>query len=1019
MDVLYSFLSAPHPVEGVKDALRSCVDRDLVARVEATARTTGKVVLQMAAVRRLAELSTALCPACQRDREVDSAGNLKVHLIKDGDVGAGACPGSRQPAGALAAPPTPKVVEAPAPEPEPATPLESPPAPLPSDPRHARAVRLGVLESVLQRAGWTEVARAAWWATVEGRESFLDGDPGEALVHAGVLKTAPTGADLPDIWRDSLLAWVEKHILVAQAGIDVAVLALCEAIDAAGVADVAALSATVKRAAQLDGPVTDALSRWLARVAPPPEPVAEKGPINRSWEQRVSQMTSAPELIRELDRAYSLLSPRQRDMVDRVKVDPGHWEVLRREVDVSGLGTDPCSRRGKGDTLTAALEDDRPLLLVLLVRAKASAVLHGNPPDTKTIAAIERAHAALMAGERLRIIKPAWTATDIGITCQCGRPVNILRRRDETLAVGLHAGDSGAACRWSLTSHYAEPVQADPNAYPTQCPVPSCRTDVVATWDGEHLKMPRHINPTHLGSCPVVDVPRKHWPEPLVARLNAPVGYAGALGGELQPQACPECRGIDIPARFWRAGEDLVCYAPHGLADGRLCSYVAGPPVREDEMDDGEGSEGEGVLDVEWSEEECADPAPPAEQDAAESVTMAATILGPQPPAEIVELARTIRPDVFKEQYYTRGEVMTFRQAWELGVSEAVALGACVLPGGKALKVGDMPEPAFNFPMDGSEPHANAWVLEMVPANDGSNLARRHRTVRPVSSMTVNIPATITPWQAAAYLARLTSEEQVALVQRIVAEAEAPTIYLSQLGGIDRRRGVPRDRPPCSPDDDIEPWQREWDACDADMRSDAAGSVPFVPLMEEFTPPTDDPFPDELREMLIERDYLVPGDERPLRVALEAALDNPTDEDGVDLSEYRDMVVAIESYLTSAGELGDNEERLTSEVVIDLLRRYSRRHNDMTFEKEAAESALREIGFALGMAARGEHPKAILLEALTRLRQAGKPRPATVVEVGGNPPTVILQMECDVATAQRFGRLLYKGVEVCVDEGDS
>ena len=160
---------------------------------------------------------------------------------------------------------------------------------------------------------------------------------------------------------------------------------------------------------------------------------------------------------------------------------------------------------------------------------------------------------------------------------------------------------------------------------------------------------------------------------------------------------------------------------------------------------------------------------------------------------------------------------MTFRQAWELGVSEVVVLGTCALPGGGVLKVGSVPEPAYNFPMDGTEPHADVWVLEMVP-EAGSRGAEYHRCRREVESMTENIPTTITPGQAAAYLARMSAEEQAALVQRLVREATDPTIHLSQLGGIDRRRGVPRDRPPCSGFHAEEEWGREWDACDADMR---------------------------------------------------------------------------------------------------------------------------------------------------------------------------------------------------------
>ena len=151
--------------------------------------------------------------------------------------------------------------------------------------------------------------------------------------------------------------------------------------------------------------------------------------------------------------------------------------------------------------------------------------------------------------------------------------------------------------------------------------------------------------------------------------------------------------------------------------------------------------------------------------------------------------------------------------------------------------------------------------------------------------------------------------------------------------------------------------------------------------------------------MLEDRGYLLPGDERPLLVALTAALDGPTDGDGVGLTEYRDMVVTIEDYLTSAGELGDNEERLTSQVVIDLLKSLHLRHYEMA----------KAMGAALDRADRADRDRASQGQPADR-------HPARVVEVGGNPPTAILRVECDVATAQRFGRLLYQSVEVCVLE---
>ncbi len=286
------------------------------------------------------------------------------------------------------------------------------------------------------------------------------------------------------------------------------------------------------------------------------------------------------------------------------------------------------------------------------------------------------------------------------------------------------------------------------DAFQMLCPVESCRSEVTAVFDGKRLVLAEHNHPRHLGRCPCVVVPRKHWPPELTR------------------------------AALERAGEWMVGEA----ADPGLASLfepmtnVTGPGavLTREALEAGDAALRADVDRVPWIYTESiaitGDMAPTSVTVSPASEAALPTVLESRPDAARA-LAKTICPEHFTpEGGYTRGEVMTYRAAWEVGISEAVALEPTVLPSGKPVSVGQLFEPACNFPMDGTEPHAKALVLEMIPHGDGG-WVKWHRVPREAFACTENTPAEVTPAQARLYLGRLTDGDAVRAVRGYLEKA--------------------------------------------------------------------------------------------------------------------------------------------------------------------------------------------------------------------------------------------------------
>jgi hypothetical protein len=348
-----------------------------------------------------------------------------------------------------------------------------------------------------------------------------------------------------------------------------------------------------------------------------------------------------------------------------------------------------------------------------------------------------------------------------------------------------------------------------------------------------------------------------------------------------------------------------------------------------------------------------------------------------EPPIDARALAQTIRPEFFTERGdYARGELMTYLRAWELGISEAVALEAGTLPGGGSFYAGQPLEPACNFPMDGTEPHAGTWVLEMVP-RDGGRWVNWNRVPREAFACTENVPAEITPAQAQIYLSRMTDGEAVRAVREhvekergeddlphpiatpepdpiegagdvwaeVIADTKDPT--LRALFEARRQFGIDKYKRPLQ--------RNNGRAHPNDLRQEIADGVVYARAAD--MPATE--------AVLI---ALLAGGEDAARALL-----NRENEDGISLLEYQNQIDDIADYLDAIDPHNDarDEDHTTAQQVIAILRRV--------------------VGQGDLSAALKPHPPCDGLAV-------------EIVELGGVEPHVMLGARISRETAQRLGR---------------
>lgn len=678
----------------LKETVKASSDLPLLLKVQGAAKGAHPLI-DVAAQRRINELSQTECPEC--GARVDMAGGvIKAHIPPGGDYARGACPGSgRQ---ALAAPADPSAVPAPQPVDNDCDDapvqveasddfdddgedfaIEKPPAgwSLEDLSEEERLHALRSMDIALICDGMSDHLRAGWALpeaqVVPVMHAITRGgaDVGRALHHVGQVSAPYNVHSVPlydEPTGETVLYQAAAYLAHLEKGEAAPILDLLRRIetDSGKGVDVPGIRRLIHRAREMDagyleGPLEALTERSMGQRALAASMVSEApddGTINEAWVDRVSAMLTKPAIAREIRHAKKELTPRQLELLPRIRDVQIIWRQARRELWAPGVDGAP-------------MDDDTILLCIALAEEATRDTLEEEPPRGSILHEYGRSLKEWRESGRRTTRKSPWApVAGTGACTVCDEHAPRLHR----------------------------------------------------LYDGMIVMAPHGEGQTCPGSYLPLDVPEVEAAE------------------DLRP-TCPDC-GARVSVTLQPDPLGLVV-EPHSRPGGRPCGFVA-------------------LYSKGGDSASAAKPAEEQEPQAEEAPKREA-------PQRIQEAAwMWSKSHHFTEgaHPYAPGEVMTFLEAWKAGVSEALLLEPAEM-GGRVREAGASPEPAYNFPMDGTEPHAGTWVLEMVPPT-GAPHATRHRTERTAGQMIECPPAVVTLGQARAWRERLTDEEAQRLLQHAV-----------------------------------------------------------------------------------------------------------------------------------------------------------------------------------------------------------------------------------------------------------
>lgn len=933
---------AAHGAVAVKAEIYACTDVATLTQVQTACQRAGVVLLSIDAQKRIAALTSAPCPACGATVKT-AAGRFAVHLRKPGDVEGGACPGGGQP------------VEGVAPVTESAKEVAVEPVPVVEDPA-TLAARLGWTLEVLHDIGGRSEQQDRWAVAEVGGALLVIIADGMGGHHGGAEAAETACRVFVEYARDrgAMLATLRGALYATDAS-------LAPHYRGAPGTTLTALLLTSDRALLAHAGDSAALrwdgARWV-------EATIRHGQGRHldlcvgSGGLESSEVTPQLEAVATGD-VWLLCS-----------------DGLIPDVGKDGLWSSGNRRRMMPPDfapgfLPAALEDARA---AGSTDNATGILLYWTPVEAPTPEEeIARDLAAWTNSEPAEPEVPAGFSFDsaegepVKMTCTlCGTLVDARRWRIGRSMFALRPHDGAAG-----------PCRRLGRGVPMESEAPSVFEVLPAVMAAEQAADPL----TEVVASVEAALPQSE-PEPAPTNDLSPRQRA-LLDRLLDVQSISvEARaGLDEP-RWADTGEPVEDDAPLLREAIRLeeagkarSSYVDDFKRKLALLEAGRrlpkrGREAATVEREPVNSEPLAGEEMPEVGDAerrpwiyTESIAIAEDIVSlPAAPeivsTDILTLARTIRSEYFtQEGGYTRGEVMTYHRAWELGISEAVALEAFTLPGGESFDAGKPLEPACNFPMDGTEPHAKALVLEMVPEPSAS-WAKWHRVPRQAFACTENVPPEITAAQARLYLARLTDGEVVRVARECVEKVRG-----------DDDLPHPIAAPESDPDDVAASLLTVSDAAQTGGVLDeilvALGckveeAIPKINALNRAASAWG-----ALVDTLRQRHKL---DEREVVKWMLC----PADDDGVPLTDYRDQILAIEDCLNTLDpdNLARSEDDTTAEQVISILRRMLNGSEDLTAALQLTDAGVR----------------------------------ATLVELGGIQPRAVFVADVSRETAQRLGR---------------